>query len=127
MIRSRFGLSIGILVAVIIAAAGGWWIGDSSWQRQALTHELEMTAMCAGGLKLLKEERQEDLSVLLDQRLDSAIKTSTELVRNGATLPPTTPSLLDSARRAAEYYETVGDAANQQAAQSLYAQLTNSK
>ena len=75
----------------------------------------------------MKEERQEDLGNLLGQRLDSAIKTSTELVQNGATLPPTTPSLLDSARRAAEYYEAVGDAANQQAAQSLYAQLTNSK
>jgi hypothetical protein len=128
MKKALLGTLVAVLVALLVGTAIGWWLG----QRQqvlhmALSYELEMSGMCANGLKLASEDSPDRLVALLEYRLDSAIQHMSALMDDGVRLHPTASNLTDSLRRASEYYEGTGDTKHMQTADALLAQLSSSK
>ena len=75
----------------------------------ALAHALEKTALCANGLNLLADGRQDRTARLLASQLRSAVQSAQEHRRAAAEVPFEIPNLLDGVRRARVYAERSGD------------------
>ena len=115
--------------AALVSGAGvGRWYAWREFERElavaSLTHELELTGVCANTLKLTSAQRPDKVRLALDQRVDGAFRAIAELVDDGANLKGyAVPNLRDSLRRAADYYTTQGDSARARTASGLLARL----
>ena len=115
------------LTAFLLGAVCAWFaeraIADRELRSLSLGHELEVTGLCANGLKLQGTQRGDTLVALLEQRMDSAVGHAANLVDDGARFYPVSPSLKESVRRAADYYSAKHDAEKQQSAETLLVRL----
>jgi len=123
-------LRVVILLTAIASLVGGGigaWLGLKSGERWmeevSLTRELEMSGLCANGLKLNALQDRERLTKLLEMRLESALQHTTHLLDEGVTLGSGMPNLEDALRRVADYYTSNGDLGKAQSAQALQARL----
>jgi hypothetical protein len=86
-------------------------------------HELEITALCAGALKLDDANERLRKRQRLELRLDSAVTRVDEFIRQGARPPSPAPKLEDSLRRAAEHSAQNVQLDKQHRAEALLATL----
>lgn len=117
-----------IAMAALLVGAGCTWfaarrIAEQELRSVILGHELEVTSLCANGLKLQDTQRGDTLAMLFERRLDSAVDHAADLVDEGARLNPGSPNLVDSIRRAADYYAAKSYTERKQAAETLLATL----
>lgn len=116
------------VVALLVGLAGGWYFGRAEANREvlslALAHELEVSGLCANGLRLELIEQSDSVVMLLERRLAEAVANANQLIDEGARFDPTeAPNLADSVRRAADYYGARNDAPRKQIADALSARL----
>lgn len=116
------------VIALLVGLAGGWTFGRVEAHREflslALAHELEVTGLCANGLKLELIAQSDRAVMLLERRLADAVANANQLIDEGARFDPTgVPNLEDSVRRAADYYGARNDAARKQTVDALSARL----
>ena len=122
----RLKIIVAILALGLISVAGlgvAYLAGEKSMLSLSLVHELEMTGMCANGLKLIGDDRNDALIMLLEDRLDSAIKHASQMVDDGIELDIAAPNLIDSVRRASDYYVVIENEDSKLAADNLLAEL----
>ena len=104
---------IGGILVLVIATAVSYEAGHRRASRQsaevALAHALEKTALCANGLNLLADGRQDTTARLLASQLRSAVQSAHEHRKAAADVPFEIPNLLDGVRRARVYAERTGD------------------
>lgn len=124
--------AVAIASAALFIGSGCAWfatrtIADHELRSLALAHELEVSGLCANGLKLQGTHRDDTLVVLLEQRLDSGVADATRLVDEGARLYREMPNLTDSVRRAADYYASKNYTERKASAETLLARLKNER
>ena len=120
VVASTLGaLVVGVICGCLIMRA----VADQELRGLALAQELEVSGLCANGLKLHSTQRGDSLVALLEERLDSSVSHVAELVDEGARLYPGTQSLIDSLRRAGDYYASKQNAEKKQSTEALLARL----
>lgn len=105
-INRAFAMTVRV-IALLVGVAGGWCFDRFESNREfrslALAHELEVTGLCANGLKLEASERSDSVVMLLEQRLDAAVINANQLIDEGAWIHLIgVENLEDSVRRAAD-------------------------
>lgn len=123
---------IGSAVVLMVVAAGSYELGQRHASRESadvrtLAHALERTALCANGLNMLAEGRQDGAARLLADQLRSAVRSVQEHKRAAADIRVEIPSLLDGLRRAKLYAERIGDVRLAQELSVLHKELQAGK
>jgi len=124
-----------VATTAVLMLVAGIGAGRVSMRKQAdreiesasLAHQLEVTGFCANALALVDSTEEAELSVLLEDRLKSAVVQASSLADGGARLGIPAPNLWESARRAAAYYERRHETERQRMADRLVQVLAEAR
>ena len=118
MRKTLSGLFLGIIVGAI--AGGALWgahvrshfehvaraSADQELRSLSLAHQLEITSLCAGTLRLAAAGEPERVTGALEGQLASSLRRAQTLLSEGATLHGASANLRESVHRASEHYRS---------------------